>query len=190
MDFYLGLIQIISVHTLLGLSAYVVLQTGQVSLAQAGFMAIGAYVAAMLTVLAGWWLVAALIAGALVAGTMACLVGFPRCAFTASCWWWRRSRSAKSSGCSSSTSTTRSRAGASKSARSAAKASARYAISPRMAGRRCMSRCSSGSSSRWSWPRFGGWTARAPAPYCARSARTRSRPRAAGSTSPRSRSRR
>jgi branched-chain amino acid transport system permease protein len=77
MDFYLGLTQIMGVHTLLGLSAYVVLQTGQVSLAQAGFMAIGAYVAAMLTVLAGWPLVAALIAGALFAGLMACLVGFP-----------------------------------------------------------------------------------------------------------------
>ncbi|MFN3743759.1 MAG: branched-chain amino acid ABC transporter permease [Hyphomicrobiaceae bacterium] len=77
MDFYLGLIQIMGVHTLLGLSAYVVLQTGQVSLAQAGFMAIGAYVAAMLTVLADWSLIAALIAGALTAGLMACLVGFP-----------------------------------------------------------------------------------------------------------------
>ena len=52
MDFYLGLIQIIGVHTLLGLSAYCVLLTGQVSLAQAGFFAIGAYVAGMLTVLA------------------------------------------------------------------------------------------------------------------------------------------
>lgn len=77
MDFYLGLLQIMGVHTLLGLSAYVVLQTGQVSLAQAGFMAIGAYVAAMLSVLAGWPLVVALIGGALVAGLMACLVGFP-----------------------------------------------------------------------------------------------------------------
>ena len=53
MDFYLGLLQIIGVHTLLGLSAYVLLLTGQVSLAQAGFMAVGAYVSAMLTVLAG-----------------------------------------------------------------------------------------------------------------------------------------
>ncbi len=52
MDFYLGLVQIIGVHTLLGLSAYCVLLTGQVSLAQAGFFAIGAYVAGMLTVLA------------------------------------------------------------------------------------------------------------------------------------------
>jgi branched-chain amino acid transport system permease protein len=77
MDFYLGLLQIMGVHTLLGLSAYVVLQTGQVSLAQAGFMAIGAYVAAMLTVLAGWPLILALMFAAFVAGIMACLVGFP-----------------------------------------------------------------------------------------------------------------
>jgi branched-chain amino acid transport system permease protein len=40
-------------------------------------MAIGAYVAAMMTVLAGWPLVAALFVGGLVAGLMACLVGFP-----------------------------------------------------------------------------------------------------------------
>jgi len=77
MDFYLGLAQIIGVHTLLGLSAYVVLQTGQVSLAQAGFMCIGAYIGAMLTVLAGWPLLLALIAAALASGVMACLVGFP-----------------------------------------------------------------------------------------------------------------
>lgn len=77
MDFYFGLIQIIGVHTLLGLSAYCVLQTGQVSLAQAGFFAIGAYVAGMLTVLAQWPLVPALLIAAIVSGAMACAVGFP-----------------------------------------------------------------------------------------------------------------
>jgi branched-chain amino acid transport system permease protein len=77
MDFYLGLIQIIGVHTLLGLSAYCVLLTGQVSLAQAGFFAIGAYVAGMLTVLAQWPLIPALLAAAIVAGAVACAVGFP-----------------------------------------------------------------------------------------------------------------
>jgi len=77
MDFYLGLLQIIGVHTLLGLSAYVLLLTGQVSLAQAGFMAIGAYVSAMLTVLARWALLPALLAGGTVAAMVACLVGFP-----------------------------------------------------------------------------------------------------------------
>jgi branched-chain amino acid transport system permease protein len=77
MDFYLGLLQIIGIHTLLGLSAYCVLLTGQVSLAQAGFFAIGAYVAGMLTVLAEWPLIPALAVSAVVAGTIACAVGFP-----------------------------------------------------------------------------------------------------------------
>jgi branched-chain amino acid transport system permease protein len=77
MDFYLGLAQIIGVHTLLGLSAYCVLLTGQVSLAQAAFFAIGAYVAAILTVIFKWHLFAALGVSAVVAGLTACAVGFP-----------------------------------------------------------------------------------------------------------------
>jgi branched-chain amino acid transport system permease protein len=77
MDFYYGLAQIIGVHTLLGLSAYIVLLTGQVSLAQAGFFAVGAYVAGMFTVLMGWPLVPALAAGGLVGAIVACAVGFP-----------------------------------------------------------------------------------------------------------------
>jgi len=71
MDFYLGLLQIIGVHTILGLSAYVVMLTGQLSLAQAGFFAIGAYVAGMLTVLAGFHIVPAMLVGALLAGAAA-----------------------------------------------------------------------------------------------------------------------
>ena len=77
MDFYFGLAQVIGVHTLLGLSAYIVLLTGQVSLAQAGFYAVGAYVAGMLTVLAGWHIVPALSASALCGAAIACAVGFP-----------------------------------------------------------------------------------------------------------------
>ena len=76
MDFYYSLAHIIGFHSLLGLSAYIVLQTGQVSLAQAGFFAIGAYVAGMLTVLAGWHLVPAMLMAGLAAALMACLVGF------------------------------------------------------------------------------------------------------------------
>jgi branched-chain amino acid transport system permease protein len=76
-DFYYGLAQIIGVHTLLGLSAYIVLLTGQVTLAQAGFFAIGAYVAAMLTVLAGWALLPAIAVGALLGALVACAIGFP-----------------------------------------------------------------------------------------------------------------
>jgi branched-chain amino acid transport system permease protein len=48
-----------------------------VSLAQAGFFAIGAYVAGMLTVLAAWPLVLALAVSAIAGGAMACAVGFP-----------------------------------------------------------------------------------------------------------------
>jgi branched-chain amino acid transport system permease protein len=77
MDFYLGLAQVIGVHTLLGLSAWCVLHTGQVSLAQGGFFAIGAYVAGMLTAMAGWPLWLALPAGALIAAGVAVAVGFP-----------------------------------------------------------------------------------------------------------------
>jgi branched-chain amino acid transport system permease protein len=77
MDFYWGLAQIIGVHSLLGLSAYIVVITGQVSLAQAGFYAIGAYAAGMLTVIRDWHIVPALAAGALLAGAVACAVGFP-----------------------------------------------------------------------------------------------------------------
>jgi branched-chain amino acid transport system permease protein len=77
MDFYFGLAQTVGIHTLLGLSAYIVLLTGQVSLAQAAFFAIGAYAAGMLTVLAGWHVVPALGVGSILGAVTACAVGFP-----------------------------------------------------------------------------------------------------------------
>ncbi|HXM83769.1 MAG TPA: branched-chain amino acid ABC transporter permease [Burkholderiales bacterium] len=77
MDFYFGLAQTVGIHTLLGLSAYIVLLTGQVSLAQAAFFAIGAYAAGMLTVLAGWHVVPALGVGSILGAVTACAAGFP-----------------------------------------------------------------------------------------------------------------
>ncbi len=77
MDFYLGLAQVIGVHSLLGLSAWCVLHTGQVSLAQGGFFAIGAYAAGIMTAMFGWPLLLALPAAALIAGAVAVAVGFP-----------------------------------------------------------------------------------------------------------------
>ena len=77
MDFYLGLAQVIGVHTLLGLSAWCVLHTGQVSLAQGGFFAIGAYAAGILTTMFGWPLFIALPAAAIIAAAVAVAVGFP-----------------------------------------------------------------------------------------------------------------
>ncbi len=77
MEFYFGLAQTVGIHTILGLSAYVVLQTGQLTLAQAGFFAIGAYVAAMMTTLAGWHIVPALVVAGMAACFVAFLAGFP-----------------------------------------------------------------------------------------------------------------
>ena len=77
MDFYIGLAQVIGVHSLLGLSAWSLLHTGQVSLAQGGFFAIGAYGAGIVTTLFGLPLALALAVGALVAAAVAVAVGFP-----------------------------------------------------------------------------------------------------------------
>jgi branched-chain amino acid transport system permease protein len=77
MDFYLGLIQIIGVHTLLGLSAYIVLLTGQVSMAQAGFFAVGAYVAGAITAMFGFPILLAILVAGLFTACIACIVAFP-----------------------------------------------------------------------------------------------------------------
>ena len=77
MDYFLNLINTIGIHTLLGLSAYVLLLTGQLSLAQAGFFAVGAYTAAILTVIFGWNILPAIGLGMLSTGSLAFLVGFP-----------------------------------------------------------------------------------------------------------------
>jgi branched-chain amino acid transport system permease protein len=77
MDFYFGLVQVIGIHTLLGFSAWCVLQTGQVSMLQGGFFAIGAYSAGMLTTMWQWPILPALLVGGLLAGIVAVIVGFP-----------------------------------------------------------------------------------------------------------------
>ena len=77
MDYFLNLINTIGIHTLLGLSAYVLLLTGQLSLAQAGFFAVGAYTAAILTVIFGWNILPAIGLAMLITGFLAFLVGFP-----------------------------------------------------------------------------------------------------------------
>ena len=75
MDFYLNLINTIGIHTMLGLSAYLLLQTGQLSLAQAGFFAVGSYTAAILTVIFQWNIIPSVLAAMLVSGFLAFLVG-------------------------------------------------------------------------------------------------------------------
>lgn len=77
MEFYLSLLTLFGFRILLGLSAYVVILTGQISLAQAGFYAIGAYTAGAATSIWGWPIAPAILLGAVVGGFFGFLVGFP-----------------------------------------------------------------------------------------------------------------
>jgi branched-chain amino acid transport system permease protein len=76
-EFYWSLLTLFGFRILLGLSAYVVILTGQISMAQAGFYALGAYTAGAATALWGWPIVPAIVAGAVVGGVFGFLVGFP-----------------------------------------------------------------------------------------------------------------
>src|ERR1043165_3071876 len=64
-------------NVLLALSIYITLACGLLSVANAGFMAIGAYSAALLTLHTGMPLPLALIVGAVAAATMALVIGVP-----------------------------------------------------------------------------------------------------------------
>ena len=77
MEFYLSLLTLFGFRILLGLSAYVVLLTGQISMAQAGFYALGAYTAGAATAVWGWPILPAILLGAVVGGVFGFLVGFP-----------------------------------------------------------------------------------------------------------------
>ncbi|MEO8607043.1 MAG: branched-chain amino acid ABC transporter permease [Chloroflexota bacterium] len=70
-------IQFMLVNAILGLSIYLTLYTGMFSLANAGFMAIGAYTGVILTQQVGLPLWAGLIGGMLLAGLIAVPIGLP-----------------------------------------------------------------------------------------------------------------
>src|SRR5215211_298334 len=74
---YESLVGFIGLNGLLALSIYATLSCGQLSLANAGFMAIGAYTASLLTLNAGWPFGAALLAAALVPAVAAVPLGLP-----------------------------------------------------------------------------------------------------------------
>lgn len=77
MEFYLSLLTLFGFRILLGLSAYVVILTGQISMAQAGFYALGAYTAGAATAIWGLPILPAILLGGLVGGLFGFLVGFP-----------------------------------------------------------------------------------------------------------------
>jgi len=76
-DYQQTLLLLTGINVLLGWSAWLPLATGQLSLGNAGFMAVGAYLASALTVWARWPLVPSLLVAAAVAGVLGLVVGFP-----------------------------------------------------------------------------------------------------------------
>jgi len=75
--YYAGLLADIGILTLGALSVYIILATDQLSLGNAGFMAIGSYISSFLTVELHWPLTAALIVAAATASVVGIVVGFP-----------------------------------------------------------------------------------------------------------------
>ena len=72
-----GVLAIMGINILMAYSAYVIMATGQLSLGNAGFMAIGAYCAGYLTTVGGVDLVPAVFAGSLLAGIVGLILGIP-----------------------------------------------------------------------------------------------------------------
>ena len=77
MDYLLSVATIAGIYILMALSFYLPLITGQISLGQAGFMAIGAYGAAVCTVKWGIPYVPAVLFGGIVAGIVGFVLGLP-----------------------------------------------------------------------------------------------------------------
>jgi branched-chain amino acid transport system permease protein len=76
-SYVLGLLTLIGINLLLALSVYVILATGQLSLGNGGFMALGAYGASVLTASYGVPLPFALLIAALGTGLVGVAVGYP-----------------------------------------------------------------------------------------------------------------
>ena len=72
-----GVVALMGINILMALSVYAIIMTDQVSLGNAGFMAIGAYISAYLTVKSGLPLFPALIIGGLAASLIGFLIGLP-----------------------------------------------------------------------------------------------------------------
>lgn len=75
--YHAGLLADIGILLLGALSVYIILATGQLSLGNAGFMGIGAYLTSYLTVVSGIPITLALIVSAMASGVIGVIVGFP-----------------------------------------------------------------------------------------------------------------
>lgn len=75
--YYLQVASFILINVILGVSIYITLATGQLSLGHAGFMSIGAYTSAILTLNYNVPIVLGLLIAALLTGLVGVLIGFP-----------------------------------------------------------------------------------------------------------------
>lgn len=75
--YYLQVASFILINIILGLSIYVTLASGQLSLGSAGFMAVGAYTTALLTTNFEVPLLVGILAGVMLAGIFGIIVGIP-----------------------------------------------------------------------------------------------------------------
>lgn len=75
--YHLQIASFILINILLAISVYVPLSSGQLSLGSAGFMGIGAYTSALLTINFDLPIIVGIIAGAFVAGILGIIIGIP-----------------------------------------------------------------------------------------------------------------
>lgn len=75
--YYQQIAMFIIINAILGISIYLTLSTGQLSLGNAGFMSIGAYTSALLTIKAGFPIYLSIPVGGLAACLMATVIGIP-----------------------------------------------------------------------------------------------------------------
>ncbi len=75
--YYLQILMFVLINAMLGISIYLTLATGQLSLGNAGFMSVGAYTSALLTLKLGFPVYLAIPAGGLAACLMAAVIGIP-----------------------------------------------------------------------------------------------------------------
>ncbi|SHI77828.1 branched-chain amino acid ABC transporter permease [Desulfosporosinus lacus] len=76
-QYYLQIVIFVLVNAILGVSIYMTLSTGQLSLGNAGFMSIGAYTCAILTVKAGFPVYLAIPIGGAAASFISLIIGYP-----------------------------------------------------------------------------------------------------------------
>lgn len=75
--YYMQIAMFILINCILGISVYITLSTGQLTLGNAGFMSVGAYVSALLTLKCGFPIIAAAFAAGVAACLIASIVGVP-----------------------------------------------------------------------------------------------------------------